>query len=132
MYIDFNRAWLSIQSLINAVIASLPNLILALLVLVLFMFLGKWAKWAVQRITHRAHRNRNLAVLLGRLVHIVVIVVGVLVSLSVVLPTFKANDLIQVLGIGGVAIGFAFKDIFQNFLAGILILLNRPFRIGDK
>ena len=36
------------------------------------------------------------------------------------------------LGIGGVAIGFAFRDILQNALAGILILLTRPFRIGDQ
>ncbi|MCY1440424.1 Small-conductance mechanosensitive channel [compost metagenome] len=35
------------------------------------------------------------------------------------------------LGIGSVAIGFAFKDIFQNLLSGILILLSEPFRIGD-
>jgi small-conductance mechanosensitive channel len=37
-----------------------------------------------------------------------------------------------VLGIGGVAIGFAFRDILQNALAGMLILLTRPFRIGDQ
>ena len=36
------------------------------------------------------------------------------------------------LGIGSVAIGFAFKDIFQNLLSGILILLSEPFRIGDS
>ncbi len=35
------------------------------------------------------------------------------------------------LGIGSVAIGFAFKDIFQNLLSGILILLGEPFKIGD-
>ncbi|HYE73646.1 MAG TPA: mechanosensitive ion channel family protein, partial [Blastocatellia bacterium] len=42
------------------------------------------------------------------------------------------SDLIQLLGIGSIAIGFAFRDIFQNFLAGILILLTEPFRIGDQ
>ncbi|WP_373058700.1 mechanosensitive ion channel family protein [Gemmatimonas sp.] len=36
------------------------------------------------------------------------------------------------MGIGGVAIGIAFKDIFQNFLASILILVTRPFRVGDQ
>ena len=35
------------------------------------------------------------------------------------------------LGIGSVAIGFAFKDIFQNLLSGVLILLSEPFKIGD-
>jgi small-conductance mechanosensitive channel len=39
---------------------------------------------------------------------------------------------VQLLGISGVAIGFAFRDILQNFLAGILILLTEPFRIDDQ
>jgi small-conductance mechanosensitive channel len=62
----------------------------------------------------------------------VVIVVGLLVAAAVALPTFRPGDVIQVLGIGSVAIGFAFRDILQNFLAGILLLLTRPFRIGDQ
>jgi small-conductance mechanosensitive channel len=49
-----------------------------------------------------------------------------------VVPTFKAGDLVQLLGISGVAIGFAFRDILQNFLAGILILLTEPFQIDDQ
>jgi small conductance mechanosensitive channel len=48
------------------------------------------------------------------------------------LPSFKAGDLIQLLGISSVAIGFAFRDILQNFLAGILILLTEPFQIDDQ
>src|SRR5262249_39133780 len=43
-----------------------------------------------------------------------------------------ARDLIQFLGIGTVAIGFAFRDVLQNFLAGIILLLTHPFRIGDE
>ncbi|MFC7543286.1 mechanosensitive ion channel family protein [Siccirubricoccus deserti] len=44
----------------------------------------------------------------------------------------SAADLFNLLGIGGVAIGFAFRDVLQNLLAGVLILLTRPFRIGDQ
>jgi small conductance mechanosensitive channel len=39
---------------------------------------------------------------------------------------------VSTLGIGGVALGFAFKDIFQNFVAGILLLVGQPFRVGDQ
>ena len=42
------------------------------------------------------------------------------------------GNLAGTLGVGGVAIGFAFKDIFQNFLAGILLLLTKPFNVGDQ
>jgi small-conductance mechanosensitive channel len=62
----------------------------------------------------------------------IIILVGLFIALSIVIPSFKAGDLIQLLGISGVAIGFAFRDILQNFLAGILILLTEPFRIGDQ
>ena len=56
---------------------------------------------------------------------------AVLISLSVVAPSFHASDLIKMLGIGSVAIGFAFQNILQNFLAGILLLLQEPFKLGD-
>lgn len=69
---------------------------------------------------------------LGRLSQGIVILVGLFIALSIVIPTFRAGDLIQLLGISGVAIGFAFRDILQNFLAGILILLTEPFRIDDQ
>jgi small-conductance mechanosensitive channel len=49
-----------------------------------------------------------------------------------VFPSFTPASLVQLLGISSVAIGFAFRDIFQNFLAGILLLITRPFRIGDQ
>jgi small-conductance mechanosensitive channel len=62
----------------------------------------------------------------------VVILIGLFVALSIVIPSFKAGDLVQLLGISGVAIGFAFRDILQNFLAGILILLTEPFQIDDQ
>jgi small-conductance mechanosensitive channel len=50
----------------------------------------------------------------------------------VIFPSFKPGDIIAGLGITSVAIGFAFKDILQNFFAGLLILWRRPFRVGDQ
>jgi small-conductance mechanosensitive channel len=48
-----------------------------------------------------------------------------------VAPSFQAADLIKMLGVGSVAIGFAFQNILQNFLAGILLLMQEPFDLGD-
>jgi small conductance mechanosensitive channel len=55
-----------------------------------------------------------------------------LVALSIIVPSFTAGRLIELLGVGGIAVGFAFRDIFENFLAGILLLLTEPFAIGDQ
>src|ERR1700730_13252765 len=68
----------------------------------------------------------------ARLISAATILLGFLVALSVVAPSFQAGDLIKILGISGVAIGFAFQNILQNFLAGLLLLWAEPFRIGDE
>ena len=132
MNIDFSTLWARIYSMINGLIALLPNLVLALLVLTIFYFVGRWVRVAVAGLSHRYSEARGVGVVIGRITQIAVVTAGVLVSLSIVLPSFKASNLIQLLGISGVAIGFAFRDIFQNFLAGILLVLTHPFRIGDQ
>jgi small-conductance mechanosensitive channel len=125
-------AWGKIQAMIDGVIVMLPNLVLAIIVFALFFAAAKTLKSLVKRLTRRYRHARNLGMVLGRLSQGVVILIGLFVALSIVIPSFKAGDLIQLLGISGVAIGFAFRDILQNFLAGILILLTEPFRIDDQ
>jgi small-conductance mechanosensitive channel len=73
----------------------------------------------------------NIAILLSQLTYTATVVIGFLIALSVVAPSFKTGDLIKILGIGSVAVGFAFQNILQNFLAGILILLQEPFGPRD-
>lgn len=60
------------------------------------------------------------------------IALGVMVATIVVVPSLHASSLLGALGVGSVAVGFAFKDIFQNLLAGMLLLITRPFNIGDQ
>lgn len=132
MHIDVDNAVKQIQALANDIVTLLPNLVLALLLLGLAFVMSRYVAGLVQSLAHRAGQGRGVGLLLGRIAQYVVLILGLLVALSTVFPSFKARDLIQVLGIGGVAIGFAFKDIFQNFLAGIIILVSRPFRIGDQ
>lgn len=124
--------WNKVQGMIDGAIILLPNVILALIVFALFFFAGRWFKLLVKRLTRRHRQARNLGLVLGRLSQGIVILVGLFIALSIVIPTFRAGDLIQLLGISGVAIGFAFRDILQNFLAGILILLTEPFRLDDQ
>lgn len=127
-----SAAWTKIQGMISGTITMLPNVILALIVFTLFFFAARTIRTLVRRLTRRHRQARNLGLVLGRLAQGVVILVGLFVALSIVIPSFKAGDLVQLLGISGVAIGFAFRDILQNFLAGILILLTEPFQIEDQ
>jgi small conductance mechanosensitive channel len=131
MPIDFSNAWKSGSRIINFVISLLPNIILALVIFVSFLFIASLSRSAVRRFWQRRQRHQGLGLLFGQLAHLVVAVFGFLIAFSAVAPSFHASDLIKTLGIGSVAIGFAFQNILQNFLAGILLLLQEPFRIGD-
>jgi small conductance mechanosensitive channel len=129
---NFSRALITLQSMADSIIAGLPNFVLALAIFMLFYFVAKRTRLFVVKLTERQHKAKNLGIILGKLAQSAVIITGLLVVLSVLFPSFNPGDLIQLLGIGSVAIGFAFHDLFQNFLAGILLLLTAPFRIGDQ
>ncbi len=121
----------TVNGMINGFLALLPNLAIALVILIIFYFLGKGVRSLISRAT--ADRDSaNLGTVLGRLSQWLVLFLGLLVALAIVAPSVKPVDILSTLGIGGVAIGFAFRDILQNFLAGLLILLRQPFRVGDQ
>lgn len=125
-------AWEKLQSMANDTIRLLPNLLLAIIVFIVFWFIARAVRSVVRNVTKKRKRNRNLGLVLGRLAQGAIILLGLFVALSIVIPSFKPGDLVQLLGVSSVAIGFAFRDILQNFLAGILILLTEPFKINDQ
>lgn len=125
-------AWGKIDAMIDGFVLLLPNIVLGLIVFVIFWFLARLVKMLVRRSTRGRRQARNLGLVLGRLSQGAIILLGLFVALTIILPTFRPADLVELLGIGGVAIGFAFRDILQNFLAGILILLTEPFQIDDQ
>ncbi len=132
MSAEISVVWKQIQGMINGFFALLPNLVLALIVFAIFFYIASVIKKVVKKLTRNRREARNLGMVLGRLAQGTTILIGLFIALSIIIPTFKASDLIQLLGISGVAIGFAFRDILQNFLAGILILLTEPFQIEDQ
>jgi small conductance mechanosensitive channel len=131
MPIDLSNAWRSGSRILDAAISLLPNLVIASVVFVIFMIFASGAKSLVRRFSERRQQRKSLALLLGQLSHTIVAIFGFLVAFSIVAPSFHAADLVKMLGVGSVAIGFAFQNILQNFLAGILLLLQEPFNLGD-
>jgi small conductance mechanosensitive channel len=124
-----NTVWVSSQHMVDNLLARLPSLAVAIVVFLVFYF----ASVLLSRImrTTRQHR-RNLGVVFARIAGAAVVLLGLLVGFSIVAPSFQAADLIKILGIGSVAIGFAFQNILQNFLAGLLLLWAETFRVGDQ
>lgn len=108
----------------------LPNFIAATLLLIAVYFAASVVKRSVILWANR-RGDDNLGDVLGAFIKWGIVVWGALVCLSIVVPSMKSGDVLATLGVGSVALGFALKDILQNWFAGMLLLLKRPFNIGD-
>ncbi len=125
--------YVTINDLIQSFWARVPYLIIALIIFIVFWLGAKLFKLVIRKtLGSRAQQKQNLVMVLNRIGGSVIIFVGFLVAMVIAIPGFTPGQLISALGITSVAIGFAFKDIFQNLLSGIIILLSEPFRIGDQ
>ncbi|NNG82130.1 MULTISPECIES: mechanosensitive ion channel family protein [Acinetobacter Taxon 24D] len=128
----YNDAYSTIDKFVEAFWERLPYICIALVVFTLFYLLSKLFKFFVRKaLADRSYTKQNLVLVLNRVGSSAIIFFGFLIAMVIAIPGFTPGQLMSALGIGSVAIGFAFKDIFQNLLSGILILLGEPFKIGD-
>lgn len=118
------------QELGNTTLQLLPLLLIALAVVLLFWFIGGWASnrsgW-LQRLG-----MSELASLLGRrVIRLVITLIGLIIALEILNATALFSAVLGVAGVFGIAVGFAFRNIVENYLAGILLSARNPFAIGD-
>lgn len=108
-----------------------PQIVVALVVICLTALVSSLVKKAVSRLLNGAKLRQSLKELATLLASIFVWVSGLMIAAVIVFPGLTPASILAGLGLGSVAIGFAFKDVFENFLAGIIILFRREMRIGD-
>jgi small-conductance mechanosensitive channel len=120
-----------VQAMAKGVVQQVPTLTIALVVLIVTWILAKFAVQIADRLTRRTHIRENLKQLVETLVRLAIWVFGLLIAATIAMPGLTPASLFAGLGIGALAIGFAFQDIFQNFLAGVLIMVRDRMRIGD-
>ncbi|WP_218689291.1 mechanosensitive ion channel family protein [Psychrobacter sp. BF1] len=120
------------NELLISFIERVPYLVAAIIVMLIFWLLSKVFKKVVIKLLGKQRNHQNLIKVFQRVGAALIFFIGFMIAMVVAIPGFTPAKLIGALGIGSVAIGFAFKDIFQNLLSGILLLLSEPFRIGDQ
>ena len=121
----------SMRGMAKGFLASLPNIAIALVVLLITWIVVRILDRVLKRLFSRIRLRESLSELFRKLTYIGVWLLGFLIAATIVFPDLTPARILTVIGLGSIAIGFAFKDIFENFLAGILILLREPFKLGD-
>ncbi len=109
----------------------LPQLGVAIIVLVLTWALASFAGRIARAALNTARLRRALVDLVQTLLAALIWIFGLLLAATIVFPSITPSQLLGALGVGGIAVGLAFRDIFENFMAGIMIMARKPMRIGD-
>ncbi len=110
--------------------ALLPVIFVALAIVVIFWFIGSFL--ARRRGIFRFLGFSDLASeLVRRIVRTVVVGIGIVIALEILDATAVVGAVLGIAGVAGVALGFAFRNIVENYLAGILLSTRNPFASGD-
>lgn len=122
----------SVASWRDTIISNIPGIVISIVVLAIAFLIDGRAQQAVERIVGRRDTQRELARLLGRMARFTVILVALLIVVSIFKLTEVVAAFVASLGIAGLVIAFALQDITKNFAAGVLLLIQRPFRLDDR
>ena len=118
-----------LQILIEETTLWIPRVGGAVFILIVFFIISKVIKRAITKGAERLKLDRNITSLLVRIISLTVIIFGIISALGTI--GINVTALVAGLGLTGFALGFALKDSISNLLSGVLILLYKPFRIGN-
>ena len=119
---------ISLNSMWQDFLGRSPLIIASIVTIILTWVVSKLVGWFLHFALQKRKIRGGLKDLFYQLATIAVWVVGLLFAAIIAFPGMTPTKALSFLGLGTVAIGFAFKDIFENFFAGILILWGYPFR----
>ncbi|MTI20016.1 mechanosensitive ion channel family protein [Fulvivirga sp. RKSG066] len=135
MNFDLEKAietvWNKVEGWVESFIAMIPNMAVAILLLLLFFLIAKISQKAFSNIFRRASNNRVLGNLFSTIVYYAVMGIGLFVILGVLKLEKTVTSLLAGVGVLGLALGFAFQDVAANFISGIILAFRTPFVIGD-
>jgi small-conductance mechanosensitive channel len=120
-----------LESWLEAAVAILPNLAVALLILIAFFVIGKFVRRFVNNMLHKVTNNKTIIDLLETVSGVIVVSIGIFIALGILNLSGTVTSLLAGMGILGLALGFAFQDIAANFISGVLLTIRHPFGKGD-
>ncbi len=109
----------------------LPKIVLAIGVLIIAFIVARRIKKIVQNRTSKRLDDPLLAKFISKVFQWTILVLGIAIAMQIVELGGIARGLLTSAGITGIVLGFAFRDIGENFLAGVLLAFSRPFNVGD-
>lgn len=117
-----------INQLIDTVSAALPNILTAILIFVASVYVAGLLSNLLKKVLTKRNTDREVTLLLAQVTRWSIIVIGIITALQ---RFFDVTAFLAGIGILGFTVGFAMQEIMQNFVAGVILLVQQPFEVED-
>ena len=121
----------SASSLWESTLDFLPRIGVAAIIVVVGWMTSRGLRWLLHR-SLRRRQTPSFATVMSKVGGWIFLTIVVLIALAITFPSVRPVDLLAGLGFFSIAVGFAFQDILENTLSGMLLLFRQPFRSGDQ
>ncbi|MFZ0391048.1 MAG: mechanosensitive ion channel family protein [Calditrichia bacterium] len=128
---SFNTVSDKLQDWLSTLIEMLPNIAVAIIIMILFYIVSRIAQKWIPRILGKFSRSDAVNRLISNIVSLIILVAGLFIALGVLQLDKTVTSLLAGVGIIGLALSFAFQDMATNFVSGVMIAIRNPFRVGD-
>lgn len=117
------------NQLVAIFITSIPNLLMALAIFIVSLYLARILSNVLHRVLHKRNAPFGVTHLLRQLTLWTVIIIGTITALQ---RFFDVTAFLAGLGIVGFTVGFALQDVMKNFASGVILLIQQPFHVGES
>lgn len=111
---------------------TIPRIGIALGVFIAGYVISRIARWAMKKVFTRRGHTESFSQVMTKIIGALLALASFLIAFTIAFPTVKPVDLLAGAGFLSVAAAFAFQDILENLLAGMLLLFRQPFQSGDQ
>ena len=127
----FEKMFVTLRRWLETFVEMLPNILVAVLVLILFGYGSRWIGRLVRKVLGQVITHHALSDLLGTIARVLTVITGLIIALGLLQLDKTVTSLLAGVGVIGLALGFAFQDIAANFMSGFIMAIKRPFEVGD-
>ncbi len=120
-----------LETYYHSFLKSVPRIGLAILIVVIGIIVATWLTSIFQKQIKRRSYDPLMSNFLAKAIKLIIIILIILLALNIAGLSGIAGAIVATAGASALVLGFAFKDIAENFLAGIILAFNRPFHVND-
>ncbi|WJJ95442.1 mechanosensitive ion channel family protein [Algibacter luteus] len=127
----FNQLIDKLEGWVSAIIQNIPNLILAILVMIASYFIAKYINKIVSKIVEKRVSQKSISNMIARISAVVVVVAGLFLALGILNLSKMLTSLLAGAGVAGLAIGLALQGTLSNTFAGVVLSFRKKIQIGN-